>query len=798
MDAAALSTQHVRTRLQTLPPSVPDAYDDVLDRIESQEPGEREIALKALAWICHAYRALSLQELQHALSIEPHDAHLDEERLVDGGKIIALCHGLVLVSQTGVVGFAHGTARSYFESHRHDLFPMYHTRIAFSCAAYLNELKDASIQEFFERHHLAKYAACHMEDHADPTETQEGSLSEVICEFLSRSGARKDLLSLLDGLGVVGCGHCSSPDIDVSSPAQTEVTPVKNCSEHPIGLLQLAASMGLARVVSILLNETISIETLNKHTFDSAVERGFARAIEFLVGSSGHVDLRDDHGVQVLLAITARDWNNAAEIITQKAKLAASGDASEVTRDRVQLLLAAYYGDDSDADRLVKRGNIDFKGEGRSIGATALFLAVERNHPQTVQILLSAGVDVDSTDSTGQTALHRATRRGREVLVRQLLWNGADVDIQDDEGKTAWSRNAPALNEKILGFLLDAGADPNTIGPEGVSLLYSAACSGNEELVRYLIKSGANPSIKTKYKWAPLHWAAASGYFGCVKLLAGAGAQLSPLSDQLVTPLDLAIRAGNTEIADFLIEKGAQRALDVPDEEAMPVKLEHIRDVVTINVGSTAKAALTFDKPLGIHLPFGQFIYYVDGKGHSYYVSHPLDTDSDLISIGRGEGRPDSSEYPLPLSFFNAKDTLYEIRSTQADFSELEIRRNGGSGGSEPAPFPSVLTMRMSHAGNWEILDAADESLVLRATTPDWSRAEDTQGWRWLDGQGKLVARMGGGWAPQLTLERGLDAQLQDVLVASYVAKIRSDTVIMQRWYGASPRPCDCNCNRQH
>ncbi|KAI9774241.1 MAG: hypothetical protein M1839_001743 [Geoglossum umbratile] len=797
--AAALSAGHVRTRLQNLPTSLAEAYDDALERIENQEPDEKEIASKALAWICHAYRPLSLEELQHALAIEPFDVHLDEEHLVDGDRIIALCGGLVVADQAGVVSFVHGTAMNYFEARRHDKFPRYHTRIALSCVAYLNALKDATVQEILENYHLAKYATQYMEDHADPAETPEGSLIEAICEFLSHSNARKDLLSLLDGLDLIEYEHHCPCDMEIDTSTQAGPALVIKRRERQLRTLQLAASIGLAHVVTVLLEEASDIEALDKNTVLAAVERGFTRAVEFLVGSGGRVDLRDDHGVQVLLAITARDWHNAAEIVAKNAKSTASKDDSNVSRDQVQLLLAAYYGDDSDADRLVERGNIDFRGEGRNVGATALFLAVERNHPQMVQILLCAGVDVSSTDSMGQTALHRATRRGKEVLVRQLLWNDAEVDIKDDEGKTAWSSNAHTLNEKILGFLLGAGANPNTTGHDGVSVLYDAACAGDKDLVSYLLKSGTNPSIKTKYQWAPLHWAASNGHTECVRLLIEAGAEHSPISDQLLTPLDMAIRAGNTEIIGLLERAGAARAYDTPDEKAASIKLKDAEDAATVDAPQTdngAKTTLAFDKPMDGRLPFGQFIYHTNTKDRCYQISHPLDTEPDFISIRYSEGRTDASEYPLPPSSFNAGDTLYEIRSPEPNYSVLEIR------GKDLSATPSgTLIMRMSSAGNWEVAweityeehGPKHEIPLFRATTPDWSRPEDTQGWRWVDKTGKLLARMGGGWAPHLTLEREVDTQTQDIIVACYVAKIWSDMVTIQRWYGGSSPPCNCH-----
>src|SRR5947207_15744823 len=95
--AAALSIRHVRKRLQNLPATLVGTYDEAMQRIENQEPDHKDIALKTLAWVSYAFRSLSLKELQHALAIEPGDTELDEELVVDGHRITALCAGLVVI-----------------------------------------------------------------------------------------------------------------------------------------------------------------------------------------------------------------------------------------------------------------------------------------------------------------------------------------------------------------------------------------------------------------------------------------------------------------------------------------------------------------------------------------------------------------------------------------------------------------------------------------------------------------------------------------------------------------------------
>src|SRR5277367_3146595 len=104
-----------------------------MQRIKDQEPDHRDIAFKTLAWLTYAFRSLSLRELQHALAIEPGNVELDEELVMDGQSITALCAGLVIVDQgTNVVNLVHYTAKKYFEETRSTYFPNFHASITLS------------------------------------------------------------------------------------------------------------------------------------------------------------------------------------------------------------------------------------------------------------------------------------------------------------------------------------------------------------------------------------------------------------------------------------------------------------------------------------------------------------------------------------------------------------------------------------------------------------------------------------------------------------------------------------------
>jgi len=83
---------------------VNDIYDETLERIDGQIESDRELAQKVFCWIVHAYRQLSLKELQHALAVSPNMTEMDPDALVDETILTSVCGGLVVIDkETNVV-----------------------------------------------------------------------------------------------------------------------------------------------------------------------------------------------------------------------------------------------------------------------------------------------------------------------------------------------------------------------------------------------------------------------------------------------------------------------------------------------------------------------------------------------------------------------------------------------------------------------------------------------------------------------------------------------------------------------
>ena len=91
---------------------------------------------------------------------------------------------------------------------------------------------------------------------------------------------------------------------------------------------------------------------------------------------------------------------------------------------------------------------------------TPFLSAAEHGHTNTVEMLLRTGkVELNWRDGDGETALYMAVNAGHEDTVRVLLTGGVDPNAKSSRGSPPSIRAAQHGDEAILRLLLDAGAD---------------------------------------------------------------------------------------------------------------------------------------------------------------------------------------------------------------------------------------------------------------------------------------------------------------------------------------------------
>jgi len=105
MDSLAITINrlHVRRVLENLPKEVNHVYHETMTRVDGQVESDRKLAEKVFCWVIHAYRQLSLTELQYALAISSDMTEMDPDALVDETILTSVCAGLVVVDKDSSV-----------------------------------------------------------------------------------------------------------------------------------------------------------------------------------------------------------------------------------------------------------------------------------------------------------------------------------------------------------------------------------------------------------------------------------------------------------------------------------------------------------------------------------------------------------------------------------------------------------------------------------------------------------------------------------------------------------------------
>ncbi|MBY0124155.1 M48 family metallopeptidase [Bacillus sp. S/N-304-OC-R1] len=116
-------------------------------------------------------------------------------------------------------------------------------------------------------------------------------------------------------------------------------------------------------------------------------------------------------------------------------------------------------------------------------GATPLMNAASENDVDTIQTLITDGVEIDEQDSEGSTALHWAVYNGSMEAAQLLLANGADpnaIDIYE---------SSPLINAiynddvEMAKLLLKNGADPSYTDSDGKTAYDYAVDYGNKDII---------------------------------------------------------------------------------------------------------------------------------------------------------------------------------------------------------------------------------------------------------------------------------------------------------------------------
>lgn len=200
----------------------------------------------------------------------------------------------------------------------------------------------------------------------------------------------------------------------------------------------------------------------------------------------------------------------------------------------------------------------------------AAALAVAQDHPEMLLILLGDGKVQASRAKVAACALDATVQSDYRLLRALAKAYDAKVLLEPKDASACSLLHHAVRNESVKSVMLlvRIGADVHARDSAGITPLYIACARGHSSIVRLLVDAGAKCASMGPNDESPLHIAAQENHLACVEVLLVHGhAQVDGLTRDRCTALHLACQRGNTQVAECLLEHGADvNALTVSDE----------------------------------------------------------------------------------------------------------------------------------------------------------------------------------------------------------------------------------------
>jgi hypothetical protein len=183
--------------LRALPTKLSTAYNEVIDRITTQDAETEGAGMQTLAWIFHAAQPLKMDELRVALDVEKGPPNFDRAPQFSPVDVIEMCHSLVVHEESsGVVRFVHATVQEYLKS-----FTLSKLGLAKTCLTYLeHELFDGicsdqkSMEIRLQTYKFCGYAVQYWGFHVRGDLENLPEISQTVFRLLSSEGKRNFIL----------------------------------------------------------------------------------------------------------------------------------------------------------------------------------------------------------------------------------------------------------------------------------------------------------------------------------------------------------------------------------------------------------------------------------------------------------------------------------------------------------------------------------------------------------------------------------------------------------------------------
>uniref|UniRef100_A0A674EXI4 Poly [ADP-ribose] polymerase n=1 Tax=Salmo trutta TaxID=8032 RepID=A0A674EXI4_SALTR len=309
-------------------------------------------------------------------------------------------------------------------------------------------------------------------------------------------------------------------------------------------LLQAAREADMAKVKKTLALEIISFK--HPQTNETALHCAVAsphpkrkQVTELLLRKGANINEKNKDFMTALHVASERAHNDILEVLQKHGAKVNAVD----TLGQTALHRAALAGHIQTCRLLLSYG------ADPAIVSLQGFTASQMGNEAVQQIL---NENVPTRNSDVDYRFLEAAKAGDLDTVQQLC-TPQNVNCRDLEGRHSTPLHFAAGYNRVavVEYLLHHGADVHAKDKGGLVPLHNACSYGHYEVAELLVRHGASVNVADLWKFTPLHEAAAKGKYEICKLLLKHGADPTKKNRDGNMPLDM-VKDGDTDIQDLL------------------------------------------------------------------------------------------------------------------------------------------------------------------------------------------------------------------------------------------------------
>lgn len=487
-----------------------------------------------------------------------------------------------------------------------------------------------------------------------------------------------------------------------------------DAEESPIAA---AAKNGRLAVVRTLLehDEDPNVETEDDLTpLHLAVRGGRFKIVDMLLKNGADANALDSERMTPLHFAAEDGRIRIAELLLQNDAFV---NARTRNRDSVLHLSVAH----PELVQLLLEANVDLDPVDNH-GATPLQAAIKGSHKDTAEMLLDRGARLDFVDDEGYTPFHYAIQFGSLAMVKRMWDQNLSLEDEAYKSQPPLTVAAKSRNLDVVRFLLEQDpAAAKAVDSDGGTALHAAADQDQEEAVAVLLGHDPDWDVNKQDNdgMSPLHLGSWNGNVGVISLLLGAGAAVDQEAKDGTIPLHRAVVSGSLEAVILILEAMTKSSASIDKRDTYD-RTPLYRGAWAGYVDIVEKLV---DSGANLHIPDK------DGWTPLHAAADSTSLTTYLIDKGADLNAVDNAGWTplMRAAYWQRADTAEVLLKAGA---QLNIQREDGTTALQAAILegvPSVVTILIDGGADVSQKNAKGQTALHLAATASYNGATMTE-----------------------------------------------------------------------